>query len=204
MGKQEEDIRDILAFQAGDDQAFQRLFERYRRPIMNYLYRFFWNRAIAEELTQEVFLRVCKAAERYEPRTAFRNWIYQIAANVARNEVRKHEYAVKKQPLAGPVNPEEHRPEEIHRDPCADTPEKLVSAQRLEEEIQRVLVRLPDKQRTALLLCRHHGFSYREIAEIMQLRQGAVKSLIHRATETLRKRLRPHLERGSETQPLSP
>lgn len=201
MGRQEEDIRDMLAFQAGDDQAFQRLFERYRQPIVNYLYRFFWNRAVAEELAQEVFLRVCRGAKRYEPRTAFRNWIYQIATNVARNEVRKREYSVKKEPLSGPVNRQENQREEIHPDPRADTPERMARAQQLEEEIQRALIGLPDKQRTALLLCRQHGFAYREIAEIMRLRQGAVKSLIHRATETLRRRLSHHLDREPEARP---
>jgi len=81
MGRHDEDALDMLAFQAGEERAFHRLFEKYRRPILNYLYRFFWNQAIAEELTQEVFLRVCRGAKGYEPRVPFRYWIYQIAAN---------------------------------------------------------------------------------------------------------------------------
>ncbi len=190
MGRQEDDIRDMLAFQAGDEQAFHRIFEHYRRPILNYLYRFFWNRAIAEELTQEVFLRICRAAKTYEPRTAFRNWLYQIATNVARNEARKHEYSIRKEPLAGPSPLGENGWREgLHADHRADTPEREALARQLEEKIQGVLLRLPEKQRTAMLLCRHHGFAYKEIAQVMQLRPGAVKSLIHRATETMRKHL---------------
>ena len=90
-----DDIQAMLAFQRGDEKGFQVLYERYSRPILNYLYRFTWNRSVAEELTQEVFLRVCRAARTYEPRNSFRSWLYQIATNVGRNEVRRPVYSVR-------------------------------------------------------------------------------------------------------------
>ena len=194
MERQSADIRDILAFQAGDEQAFQRLFARYQKPICNYLFRFLGNFSIAEELTQEVFVRVCRSAQTYSPQAAFRNWIYRIATNVAKNEVRKREYSTRKASLEFSSSHGDGRTEEKYSDPGAETPEYIIVAKHLEREIQDILNRLPGKQKTALLLCRHHGFSYREIAEIMDLRQGAVKSLIHRATETLRRDLKPYID----------
>ncbi len=198
MDRLSEDIQDMLAFQAGDEQAFQRLFERYKGPIRNYLYRFMGNLPVAEELTQEVFINVCRAAKTYEARTAFRYWIYRIATNVARNEVRRREYSVRKVPFGLPGSKENGHMMEKYPEPGGDSPEKNLQAKRLEGAIQEVMERLSEKQKTALLLCRQNGFSYREIGKIMNLRQGAVKSLIHRGTEVLRNALAPYLEPGPE------
>ena len=194
-----EDIQAMLAFQRGDEKGFQVLYERYSRPILNYLYRFTWNRSVAEELTQEVFLRVCRAARTYEPRNSFRSWLYQIATNVGRNEVRRPVYSVRQDSLESSFRmPGTDRPAETQRDPASDGPEDMAAARRLEQDIQGILMRLPERQRSALLLCRHHGFSYHETAAIMGLREGAVKSLIHRATETLRKGLSAYLDSDSD------
>ena len=189
-----EDIQAMLAFQGGDEKGFEVLYERYSRPILNYLYRFTWDRSVAEELTQEVFLRVCRAARTYEPRTAFRSWLYQIATNVGRNEVRKPAYSVRQDSLDSNSRMRTEGPGPTQPDPASECPEEMAIARRLEQDIQRILMRLPERQRAALILCRHHGFSYQEIAAIMGLREGAVKSLIHRATETLRKGLGAYLD----------
>ncbi len=189
-----EDIQDMLSFQRGDEQGFHRLFQRYKGPLVHYLFRFTGDRAVAEELMQETFLRLCRGARRYEPRTAFRTWLYQIATNVGRNEVRKREYSVRKEPL-NDLSPQKlpgvgeggGRPE-------SGSPEGMAEARQTEEIVQMALGRMPDKQRAALLLSRHHGLSYQEIADTMGLRVGAVKSLIHRATESMRKHLSPYLQ----------
>ncbi len=188
-----EDIQDMLAFQRGDERGFHRLFQRYRGPLMNYLYRFTGNRAVAEELMQEVFLRLCRAAGTYEPRSAFRTWLYQIATNVGRNEVRRREYSVKKEPLSPLISGTQNGLGGAISNPPSASPEDMARARQMEELTQQVLSRMPEKQRAALLLRRHHGFSYREISDVMNLRTGAVKSLIHRATGTLRKYLDPYL-----------
>jgi RNA polymerase sigma-70 factor (ECF subfamily) len=188
-----EDTQDMLAFQRGDEQGFRGLFQRYSGPLVHYLVRFTGNRAVAEELMQETFLRVCRAARTYEPRTAFRTWLYQIATNVARNEVRKREYSVRKEPLGPAVSTRQTSSagSPNHRDGWS--PEGLAGARQIESVVQQALTHMPERQRAALLLSRHHGFSYREIAQAMGLRVGAVKSLIHRATETLRKHVDPHV-----------
>jgi RNA polymerase sigma-70 factor (ECF subfamily) len=188
-----EDIQDMLSFQRGDEQGFRRLFLRYSGPVSHYLFRFTGNHAQAEELMQETFLRVCRAACTYEPRTTFRTWLYQIATNVGRNEVRRREYSVRKEPL-GDLASECWDPCGGGRNnPDGGCPEGMAEARETEQIIQGALGRMPEKQRAALLLSRHHGLSYREISHVMGLREGAVKSLIHRATETLHKHLTPYL-----------
>jgi len=189
-----EDIQDMLAFQRGDEQGFHNLFQRYSGPLVHYLVRFTGNRAVAEELMQEAFLRVCRASATYEPRTAFRTWLYKIATNVARNEMRRREYSVRKEPLS-PMHPTTQNPAIGGRNnPGAWSPEGVAEAREIETDVQRILSRMPERQRAALLLSRHHGLAYREIAQAMGLRVGAVKSLIHRATETLRQHLEPHVQ----------
>ncbi len=189
-----EDIQDMLSFQRGDEQGFHRIFQRYKGPLTHYLFRFTGDRAVAEELMQETFLRVCRAARRYEPRTTFRTWLYRIATNVGRNEVRRREYAVRKEPLHDLTPQRPAAAGEGGGQPSAASPEGLAEARQTEERVQTALRRMPEKQRAALLLSRHHGLSYQEIADTMGLRVGAVKSLIHRATESMRRQLTPHLE----------
>lgn len=189
-----EDIQDMLSFQRGDEQGFHRLFLRYSGPLVHYLFRFTGSRALAEELMQETFLRLCRAADRYEPRTAFRTWLYQIATNVGRNEVRRREYAVKKEPLTAWTSQRQDLGEGGRNHPNGACPEGMAEARQTEAVVQKVLGGMPEKQRAALLLSRHHGLSYQEIAQVMGLRVGAVKSLIHRATETLRTNLSPYLQ----------
>ncbi len=185
-----EDLEDMLAFQGGDEEGFQRLFRRYSGPLLHYLCRYTSNRSVAEELVQEVFLRVCRAAGTYEPRTAFRTWLYRIATNVAKNEIRRREYAVKKEPLdALNLWRSSRRLGGGGVEGGAASPEDLTGARQMEEAIQAILREMPERQRAALLLCRHQGLSYREIADVMGLRVGAVKSLIHRAMQTLKIRL---------------
>lgn len=184
-----EDLQDMRAFQEGDPDGFRRLFERYANPLLCYLTRITGNRSVAEELVQEVFLRVCRAAPAYEPRTVFRAWLYTIATNVARNEIRKREYTVRILPLhERSASPDRGRAATAGRAEQG-SPEEMAGARKLEEIIQEGLCRLPDKQRTALILSRHHGFSYDEIAGVLGLRLGAVKSLIHRATRSMQRHL---------------
>ena len=189
-----EDIQDMLSFQRGDEQGFHRLFLRYRAPLVHYLFRFTGDRAVSEELMQETFLRLCRGARAYEPRTAFRTWLYQIATNVAKNEVRRREYSVRKEPLAALTSQRQSRGRGGENNPHSGSPEGLAEARQTEEIVQAALGRMPEKQRAALLLSRHQGLSYQEIAGAMGLRVGAVKSLIHRATNTLRKHLDPYLQ----------
>ena len=159
-----EDIQAMLAFQRGDEKGFEVLYERYSQPILNYLYRFTWDRSVAEELTQEVFLRVCRAARTYEPRTAFRSWLYQIATNVGRNEVRKPAYSVRQDSLDSNSRMRTEGPGPTQPDPASECPEEMAIARRLEQfrsldeeqrkriiENYRAFQRLPNAEKKVIL-----------------------------------------------------
>jgi len=167
----------MLAFREGDADAFDALFRRWSGPLLRYLERMLRDLAEAEELVQEVFLRVHRARDRYTPEARFSTWLYRIATNLALNELRRpRRRAVHRSaegeaapPLAG------HEP----------SPERVVDARRAAAALRRELERLPDKQRAALCLVAVEGLSYAEVAEALGVTQKAVKSLVHRARSAL-------------------
>ncbi len=165
----------MLAFQAGDRGAFEALFRRYTAPLVTFLARMVPDRGRAEELAQEVFLRIYNARERYEPRARFSTWMFGIAHNLALNELalayRKREQALG--PEVAPV-----------ADPAAAADDQL-DAKRAADRLQLALTRLPDRQRSALLLRAEQGLSYEEIGEAVGSSVSSVKSLLHRARESL-------------------
>jgi RNA polymerase sigma-70 factor (ECF subfamily) len=165
----------MLAFQGGDASAFRKLFERYARAMVAFCHHFVRNAARAEELAQDVFLKVHASRDRYRPDARFKTWLYRIASNHCLNEVRG----------AALRRPPEGEPAELDRlAGSAPTPEQALEGAALERAVRAVLVRLPEKQRAAFVLCRLEGLSYEEIADILGSTIPAVKSLIHRATVT--------------------
>jgi RNA polymerase sigma-70 factor (ECF subfamily) len=177
------DVQLMLAFKAGDEQAFHQLFDRYKKQVVNYCYRFCGDREVAEELAQEAFLRIYKAAPRYRPKARFRTWLFKITANVCLNEVRRPVYRQQLESL-------DQLPE---RDSGMAGPDiELANAER--QHLVRLAMRdLPDKQRTALLLRIEGEFSYKEIALQIGRSVGHVKTLIHRGRLALRQKLTPYL-----------
>jgi RNA polymerase sigma-70 factor (ECF subfamily) len=150
--------------------------------MINFAYRFVRNREMAEELAQEIFLRIYEGAGRYQAQAKFTTWLYRIATNVCLNELRKPRYRASHEPLEEALS--------IGRD--------AVSGERLERQavssaIRNALEQLPDKQRAAFILNKYQELSYSEVSEVMKLSDKAVKSLIHRAKETLAERLKPLL-----------
>jgi RNA polymerase sigma-70 factor (ECF subfamily) len=183
------DVQLMLRFQAGDDDAFRELFEKYTRAIVNFAYHFVGSRPRAEELAQDVFLQVYKAAPRYEPHAKFTTWLYRIATNACLNEVRRPERRYKTRPLEYETEDSSERGEIAFPDPQAITGEEASSGRELEAKIQAALGDLPANQRAALVLSRVEGMSYREVAEALECSESAVKSLVFRATATMRKEL---------------
>ena len=148
----------------------------------------------AEELTQEVFLQVYRWQERYEPRAKFSTWLFKIAHNHCLNEVRKGEYRVSHESLDSQID---HEGEERERDLPDTNPRKgddVLAAKQAADRIQKILRRLPESQRSALTLSRFEGLSYQEVAEVLGTTEKAVKSLVFRATQSLREGLREFLE----------
>jgi RNA polymerase sigma-70 factor (ECF subfamily) len=181
------DAQLMLRFKGGDLSAFDLLFARYTPTIINFAYRFIRDRQIAEELAQEVFLRVYEGAARYRVKSRFSTWLYRIATNVCLNEIRKPRFRAAHESLSGGSEP-------VPRIPSAERDcrqDELLERQAIARVIKAVLNRIPEKQRTAFILNKYQELSYAEVAEVMKTSEKAVKSLIHRAKETLAEKLKP-------------
>jgi RNA polymerase sigma-70 factor (ECF subfamily) len=157
-----------------------------------FCYHFVKDGPRAEELAQDVFLKLHQVAPRYRPSARFKTFLYRIASNHCLNELRRGEHAARRS------HQERSRPEpDFDELPSgAATPEENAAGGALGRAVQEMLARLPDKQRAAFVLCRFEGLSYAEIAEILETSVPAVKSLIHRATETAATALAPFTAGG--------
>ncbi|MGE0679997.1 MAG: RNA polymerase sigma factor [Candidatus Binatia bacterium] len=188
------DVQLMLRFQKGEMGAFQQLFNKYSSSVVNFAFRFVGSRERAEELAQEVFLQVYRWQDRYEPRAKFSTWLFKIANNHCLNEVRKGEYKVSHESLDLRRDSEG---DERERDLPDTNPRKgddILAAKQTADKIQTILRRLPESQRSALMLSRLEGLSYQEVAEVLGTTEKAVKSLVFRATQSLREGLQEFLE----------
>jgi RNA polymerase sigma-70 factor (ECF subfamily) len=188
----DEDARLMCRLRDGDEAAFDRLFERWRLPIVRFAVRFVGRQDRGEELAQEVFLKLYRARARYEPRERFAAWIFRVATNTCLNEVRRPEYRHRATAV------EELYPEPTDKQrPRAD---EVVHAARLQAAVREAVAELPDTQRAALLLQQDQGLSYEEIAETLDSTVPAVKALLNRARRTLTERLGPWLKEARPAQ----
>jgi RNA polymerase sigma-70 factor (ECF subfamily) len=179
----------MLRAGAGDDSAFEYLVEKFRRPIVSFMYRMTHNQAIAEELAQEVFLRVYRSRSSYQAEAKFTTWLYRIATNLAVNHARD----TRSERTAPSLNLDEPDPETGTTPDVADaTP--TAEADILREErmaaIRKHVMALPERQRMAVLMHKYQGLDYKEIGKVLKLSESATKSLLFRAYETLRERLK--------------
>jgi RNA polymerase sigma-70 factor (ECF subfamily) len=188
------DVQLMLRFQRGDMDAFQQLFQKYSPSLVNFAFHFLGSRARAEEIAQEVFLQVYRWQKRYEPKAKFSTWLFKIANNHCLNEVRKGEYRVTRESLDSLVNPEGEERERDLPDMNPSKGEEILAAKEAAGKIQRILRRVPENQRAALMLSRLEGLSYQEVAEVLGTTEKAVKSLVFRATQSLREGLRDILD----------
>ncbi len=168
----------MLAFQGGDEAAFRALFEKYGRAMVAFCHHYVRDQGRAEELAQDVFLKLHRHADRYHPSARFRTFLYRIATNHCLNELRRWEYTNRR--AADPAGKDGADLDQLASG--GPTPEELVSAAALSRAVQELLARLPEKQRHAFVLARLEGLSYEEVAEVLATTVSAVKSLVHRAT----------------------
>jgi RNA polymerase sigma-70 factor (ECF subfamily) len=181
----------MLAFQRGDESAFRTLYQRHARAMVAFCHHFVRDAARAEELAQDVFVKLYRAAHRYTPRARFRTFLYRVAANHCLNEIRRGEYGAReREDRDGPTDPDRIA------SPGA-SPEDAALGAALEQTVRELLARLPEKQRAALVLCRFEGMGYEEIARVLETSVAAVKSLVHRATVAAAEALAP----GGATRP---
>jgi len=191
------DVQLMLDVKAGDETSFALLLQRYRRPLVNFLYRMVRNREQAEDLAQEVFLRVYRAREEYVPSAKFTTWLFRIATNLALNSVRDTRYQRLEVSLDAPVTVDAEDGEEKVLDVAEKHPnieQHLVDETRV-QMIKHAIDKLPEKQRAAVLLHKYQELDYGEISKILQCSESALKSLLFRAYESLRVELAPLVAR---------
>jgi RNA polymerase sigma-70 factor (ECF subfamily) len=190
----------MVAFQGGDESAFRSLFEKYGRAMVAFCHHFVRDAARAEELAQEVFLKLHRSAARYQPTARFRTFLYRIASNHCLNELRRGEYGARRarevSDDGGADGSEPADPDSLAG--SGANPEEVALAAALGRAVEDLLARLPEKQRAAFVLGRLEGLSYDEIAEVLGTTVPAVKSLVHRATVAAATALESYTPRGKE------
>jgi RNA polymerase sigma-70 factor (ECF subfamily) len=191
----------MLDVKAGDEQSFGLLLQRYRTPLVNFLYRMVRSREQAEDLAQEVFIRVYRAREEYVPSAKFTTWLFRIATNLALNSLRDHRHQKLEISMDAPVTADaeggDEKPFEV-ADKHPTIEQEMVEEDR-KKMIRHAIEKLPEKQRAAVLLHKYQELDYAEIAKILSVSESALKSLLFRAYETLRVELAPLVaRRGSK------
>jgi RNA polymerase sigma-70 factor (ECF subfamily) len=181
----ERDAELMLRVREGDSLSFSLLLEKHRGPVIHFVYRMVLNQAVAEELAQEVFLRVYRSRATYEPTAKFTTWLFRIATHLALNSIRdgrneKLQDSLDREATDGPV-----------RQVATGEPnvEQLLLRQARLLEVRQAIESLPAKQRAAVLMHKYDEMEYSQIAGVLNCSESAVKSLLFRAYEALRARL---------------
>jgi RNA polymerase sigma-70 factor (ECF subfamily) len=184
-----EDAALMLRVAAGDESCFNILAEKYHRPMIHFLYRMVHNQAVAEELAQEVFLRVYRARDSYRAEARFSTWLYRIATNLAVNHARdtRHERSAQTVYLDEPDMENGTTPDVADGEPTVE--QRLLRDERM-AAIRSHVMALPERQRMAVLMHKYQEMDYRQIGEVLKLSESATKSLLFRAYQTLRDRLK--------------
>ena len=166
----------------GDKGAFAHLFDRHQASVVRFCYRFVGDVAVAEELAQDVFVKVYRSAKTYQPSARFRTFLFRVATNHCLNELRrparKAERVEEVSDDGEPRGPRAASPEPV----TGATPHDALEAREAERAVSLALAAMSDRERAAFTMCRFEGMAYRDIAEALEASEAAVKSLIHRAT----------------------
>jgi len=194
----EPDAALMLRVKQGDLRAFTDLVDRYKQPVINLVARMLHDVSEAEDIAQMVFVQVHRSADRYKPAAKFSTWLFTIARNLCLNEIRRRSrHPAESMDAPGPSSDHEEPPMRQIEDTRNFTPPDALLQNELAAKIEEALAELPEKQRTAILLCRENELSYEDIAEVVGCTLSATKSLIHRGRETLKQKLRPYLRTGA-------
>jgi RNA polymerase sigma-70 factor (ECF subfamily) len=190
-GGERSDAEVMLAVAAGDEAGYNYLVGKYHRQIIHFLFRMVHNEAVAEELAQEVFLRVYRSRESYRAEAKFSTWLYRIATNLAVNHARdtKYERTAQTMNLDEPDAETGTTPEVA--DAGLNVEQRLVREERM-AAIRAQVSALPERQRMAVLMHKYQEMDYRQIGEVLKLSESATKSLLFRAYQTLRERLKEY------------
>ena len=190
----------MLRVKRGDRAAFAELVEKYKQPVMNFVYRSLRDETEAEDLAQNVFLQVYKSRDRYERTAKFSTWLFTIARNLCLNEIRRRSRHPAES-LEEAHAEYDDVPSRQYEDKKVFLPTENILHGELADKIEEALADLPELQRTAILLCRQDELSYEEIARVLGTSLSATKSIIHRGRETLKEKLKPYLRSGDWPSP---
>ena len=183
------DAEVMLRVKAGDQLAFDYLVQKYRRPLVSFMYRMARNTAAAEDLAQEVFLRVYRSRESYVPSAKFTTWLYRIATNLAVNHARdtRHE---RPEATVSLDEPDAETGTTFELPDAALTAEQAMVRRERLRAIRSKVEALPEPQRLAVIMHKYQQMDYKQIAEVLKKSESATKSLLFRAYETLRAQLK--------------
>jgi RNA polymerase sigma-70 factor (ECF subfamily) len=183
------DAEIMLRVKAGDQPAFDYLVQKYRRPLVSFMYRMARNPAAAEDLAQEVFLRVYRSRATYEASAKFTTWLYRIATNLAVNHARdtRHE---RPEVTVSLDEPDDETGTMFELADDALSAEQTIARRERVLAIRRKVGALPERQRLAVIMHKYQQMDYKQIAEVLKLSESATKSLLFRAYETLREQLK--------------
>jgi len=185
----------FLRVQQGDRAAFDELMRRYEAKVVGLIHRYVGPRGDAEDLAQDVFLKVFRARRTFEPRARFSTWLYRITVNLCLNDIRARGAARRALPSvshSAPVGRDgEGTLAPAMRDARSGAPGDDAAREEEGAEVRRAIAELPEAQRIALVLNRYEDMSYEDLAEVLDLTVPAVKSLLFRARENVRKTLAP-------------
>jgi RNA polymerase sigma-70 factor, ECF subfamily len=169
----------VERLQRGEEPAFDELMGRYKRPLVNFCYRLLGNADDADDVAQEVFVRVYQRIVSYRPSGKFTTWLFALAHNASIDRLRYRQ---------------RHPTESLDAAPEPATVSRETETREIGDQIAAAVAELPEDQRTAVVLAEYHGMSYAEIAGIMQCSEKSVESRLYRAKQTLRLRLRDLVE----------
>jgi RNA polymerase sigma-70 factor (ECF subfamily) len=186
MGRSDEEL--MLSYRGGDEAAFEMLYRRHEKPLLNFFYRVVMNAVDAENLCQETFFRIVRAKKKYEATAKFKTWLFQIALNLCRDRLRrmKHRSHISLNAQASSQNDGDIELQELISDPSSDL-EKQIETEELGALVQGAITCLPEEEHLVVVLKEYQGTKFSEIANIMNCPIGTVKSLNHRAHKKLRK-----------------
>ena len=184
-----DDAAIMLELKAGNMAAFDHLMQRYRKPIVHFMFRMTHNQAVAEELAQEVFLRVYRSRETYRAEARFSTWLYRIATNLGVNHARdtRHERSASTVYLDEADSDTGTTPDVADSTPSAEA--GILRRERM-AAIREHVMSLPERQRMGVLMHKYEGMDYKQIGEVLKLSESATKSLLFRAYQTLREKLK--------------
>jgi RNA polymerase sigma-70 factor (ECF subfamily) len=184
----------MLRFKDGKVDCFRELVLRHQRSVINTAFRVTGNHQEAEEIAQEVFLRVYRAAPRYRPDTKFSTYLYRITLNLCLNQIRRARVMLTRF-ISGEQGFQEERETGEGADRLPDTPLTFLENEEVKKSVRKAIRSLPKRQRLAIILSQYEGLSYQKISEVLGCSHKAVERLIHRGKIQLKKELTPFLQK---------